>query len=216
MTVYSIPGRIQTIIFDIDSTLYTNDAYAREQIDVQLRRYAAIRGISEAEARAQVWEYREKYAAEHGTAVSLGNTLAAFGIPIETSIEWRKTLLEPQRFLGPDVRLQNVLAALSARFRLAAVTNNPVLPASKTLAAHGVGSFFPDIVGLDTCGVSKPHPEPFLLAAKKTDARPQNCLAVGDRYDIDIALPLELGMGGVLVTGVEDVYRLPALLLHGG
>jgi phosphoglycolate phosphatase/putative hydrolase of the HAD superfamily len=35
---------------------------------------------------------------------------------------------------------------------------------------------------------------------------------VGDRYDIDIALPLELGMGGILVDGVEDVYRLPALI----
>jgi phosphoglycolate phosphatase/putative hydrolase of the HAD superfamily len=34
---------------------------------------------------------------------------------------------------------------------------------------------------------------------------------VGDRYDIDITLPLELGMGGVLVDGVEDVYRLPEI-----
>ena len=38
------------------------------------------------------------------------------------------------------------------------------------------------------------------------------CLSVGDRYDIDLALPLELGMGAVLVQGVEDVYRLPELL----
>jgi phosphoglycolate phosphatase/putative hydrolase of the HAD superfamily len=35
---------------------------------------------------------------------------------------------------------------------------------------------------------------------------------VGDRYDIDIALPLQLGMGGVLVDGVSDVYGLPPVL----
>ena len=38
------------------------------------------------------------------------------------------------------------------------------------------------------------------------------CLAVGDRYDVDLAIPLELGMGAVLVDGVEDVYGLQDLL----
>jgi phosphoglycolate phosphatase/putative hydrolase of the HAD superfamily len=33
-------------------------------------------------------------------------------------------------------------------------------------------------------------------------------VSIGDRCDIDIALPLELGMGGILVEGVEDVYAL--------
>jgi phosphoglycolate phosphatase/putative hydrolase of the HAD superfamily len=37
----------------------------------------------------------------------------------------------------------------------------------------------------------------------------KNCVSVGDRYDIDLALPLELGMGGILVDGVSDVCRLP-------
>ncbi|MDY2843829.1 MAG: hypothetical protein SOT81_07565 [Treponema sp.] len=31
---------------------------------------------------------------------------------------------------------------------------------------------------------------------------------MGDRYDIDIALALELGMGGVLVSGAEEVCEL--------
>jgi phosphoglycolate phosphatase/putative hydrolase of the HAD superfamily len=36
---------------------------------------------------------------------------------------------------------------------------------------------------------------------------------VGDRYDIDIDLPLKLGMGGILVDGVKDVYKLPGILI---
>jgi phosphoglycolate phosphatase/putative hydrolase of the HAD superfamily len=35
---------------------------------------------------------------------------------------------------------------------------------------------------------------------------------VGDRYDVDIAPALELGMGGILVEGVEEVYSLKGFL----
>ncbi|MDR1747803.1 MAG: HAD family hydrolase [Spirochaetaceae bacterium] len=214
MKVFRISGELKTIIFDIDSTLYTNEAYAREQVDVQVRYYAELRGIPADTARSQVQAYREKWAAEHnGAGISLGNTLAAFGIPIETSIRWREELLEPSRFLERDSRLAETFELLRNRFSLIAVTNNPVLPARKTLEALGADPFISEIIGLDTCGVSKPHRAPFLLAAEKSGVQAENCLAVGDRYDIDIALPLELGMGGILVDGVTDVYKLPSLLL---
>ena len=64
------------------------------------------------------------------------------------------------------------------------------------------------------CHKSKPAREPFLLAAERTGVLPENCLSIGDRYDMDISLPLELGMGGILVTGVAEVYGLPAVLTH--
>ena len=38
------------------------------------------------------------------------------------------------------------------------------LPARKTLEAIGIASLIPDIIGLDTCGKSKPALEPFQLA----------------------------------------------------
>ena len=50
------------------------------------------------------------------------------------------------------------------------------------------------------------------LAVQITGAKAEECLSVGDRYDIDLALPLEMGMGAVLVTGVEEVYSLPEIL----
>jgi ribonucleotide monophosphatase NagD (HAD superfamily) len=46
---------------------------------------------------------------------------------------------------------------------------------------------------------------------------PANQVAVvGDRYDADIAPALELGMAGVLVDGVKDVYLLPEFLSRTG
>lgn len=210
MKIYKIPEDLQTIIFDIDSTLYTNAAYAFEQVDCQVREYARITGMTADEAREKVLNYRKEFAAKNdGKKVSLGNTLLSFGIPIEQSVEWRKILLEPKNFLSVDEKLQETLKVLQKKYKLICVTNNPVLPARKTLDALGVSSFFHDIVGLDTCFKSKPALEPFQKACEITATQPSNCLAIGDRYDMDIALPLEMGMGGILVSGVEEVYKLP-------
>ena len=214
MKTYNIPKNLQTIIFDIDSTLYTNAAYAFEQVDCQVREYAKITGLTADQARKKVAAYRKEFAAKNeGKKVSLGNTLLAFGIPIEQSVEWRKNLLEPALFLSLDEKLIQTLTGLKEKYRMICVTNNPVLPARKTLEARGVSAFFPDIVGLDTCFKSKPALEPFQKACEITQSKAENCLAVGDRYDMDIALPLEMGMGGILVSGVEEVYKLPQLLL---
>ena len=224
MKIYKIPTDLRAFIFDIDSTLYTNQAYAFEQVDCQVRQFAKERGITADEARRMVADYRKKFAAEHeGSKVSLGNTLLAFGVPIEQSVQWRRELLEPADFLGRDEELINTLKILQEKYLLICVTNNPVLPARKTLEAIGVSDFFPDIVGLDTCFKSKPALEPFETAVNvlsksacvsgENEITAQNCLAVGDRYDMDIALPLEMGMGGILVSGVEEVYQISKSVL---
>lgn len=213
MKTYKIPERLKTIIFDIDSTLYTCPSYAFEQVDCQVRHFAELRGISHEEGRKLVADFRKKWADEHeGQKISLGNLLTYFEIPIETSIQWRKELLEPADFLSKNEKLIEVLSELKNKYNLICVTNNPVLPARKTLEAIGISQFFPEIIGLDTCHVSKPHEKPFLLAAEKTNAEPEECLSIGDRYDIDLALPLKLGMGGILVSGVEDLYTLNLLI----
>ncbi|SEP95614.1 putative hydrolase of the HAD superfamily [Treponema bryantii] len=211
MKIYKIPSDLKAFIFDIDSTLYTNSAYAFEQVDCQVRQFAKERGITADEARRMVADYRKKFAAEHnGSKVSLGNTLLAFGVPIEQSVQWRRELLEPSDFLGRDEKLIETLKILQSKYKLICVTNNPVLPARKTLEAIGVSEFFPEIVGLDTCFKSKPAVEPFQTAVERLGdgIRAENCLAVGDRYDMDIALPLEMGMGGILISGVEEVYQI--------
>ena len=215
MKIYKIPSDLRAFIFDIDSTLYTNQAYAFEQVDCQVRQFAKERGISVDEARRMVAEYRKQFAAEHnGSKVSLGNTLLSFGVPIEQSVQWRRELLEPADFLRRDEKLIDELKILQKKYQLICVTNNPVLPARKTLDALGISEFFPEIVGLDTCFKSKPALEPFETAVERlsksseSGIKAENCIAIGDRYDMDIALPLKMGMGGILVNGVEEVYQI--------
>ncbi len=213
MKIYRIPAETKAILFDIDSTLYTNAFYAHEQVDVQLRHFAKIKGWPYDEAKAKIDAYRQNWAKEHGGAkTSFGNTLTAFGISIEESIRWREKLIDPAEYLSRDGKLIKTMEDLAQNYKIAAVTNNPVIPAKKTLEVLGVISFFDEIIALDTCFVSKPHRLPYERAAQGLSLAFENCLSVGDRYDIDLAVPLEMGMGGILVSGVKDVYTLPEIL----
>ena len=211
--IFKIPQNLRTIIFDIDSTLYTSPAYAFEQVDVQIRFWAKKRGITAREARNEISEFRKNWSKQHGgKKISLGNTLTNFGVTIQESVEMRKNLLEPGDFLTRDDKLIETLKTLKQKFKVICVTNNPVLPARKTLEALGISELIPKIIGLDTSGKSKPALEPFELALKETGSKAEECLSVGDRYDMDLSLPLEMGMGAILVGGVKDVYLLPEIL----
>lgn len=213
MKIHKIPQTIQTLIFDIDSTLYTNSAYAYEQVDCQVREFAKLKNMTSDEARKLVFDFRKNFAKENnGKKISLGNLLTNFGIPIEQSVKWRNDLMRPEDFLVRDEKLICELQILSKKYKLICVTNNPVKPARKTLEVIGISDFFEHIVGLDTCYKSKPAREPFEKALKLTKTAAENAVAIGDRYDLDIELPLRMGMGGIEVSGVEDVYGLNVIL----
>lgn len=217
LKIYKIPSKLKTIIFDIDSTLYTNSRYAFEQVDVQIRHIAEEKNISPEQFRNEVSEFRKRWKETHnGQKISLGNTFIHLGIPIEKSIQMRKELLEPEKFLQKDEKLIETIKSLKKKYKLICVTNNPLVPAKKTLRALGIEELIPDVIGLDTCKKSKPSEEPFLLACKICASECEEVLSVGDRFDMDIALPLKMGMGGILVGGVEDVYKLPEILYTKG
>ncbi|MBQ4378255.1 MAG: HAD family hydrolase [Treponema sp.] len=220
METFNLPENPKVLIFDIDSTLYTCPEYAHEQIDSQIRHWANLNGYSHEGARNMIADFRRKWASEHnGQKISLGNLFKFFGVSIETSIEWRKSLFDPAEYLHRDEKLISVLTELSKKYYMICVTNNPVDPARKTLEVIGISEFFPKIIGLDTCFASKPSKK--ILEAALNEAETvlgekitySDCISIGDRYDIDLALPVELGAGGILVSGSEELCDvLPKIL----
>ena len=208
MEKFNLPQNPTTLIFDIDGTLYTSAEFVQEQIDVQVRHWADINGMSHEDARKKIADFRKKYAAENdGKKISLGNVFLNFGVDIDTSIRWRIELLKPENFLKPNEELKTALEKASEKFTLIAVTNNPVEAARKTLAALGLDKIIPEIIGLDTCRKSKPAKEILDIALERTGAKAEECISIGDRYDIDLSLPVKMGMGGVLVNGADEVIE---------
>jgi phosphoglycolate phosphatase/putative hydrolase of the HAD superfamily len=202
----------RALILDFDSTLYTNPAYASFQNEVLVERLAQERGESLEATKATLAALKAEAASAGRGATSLGNLFLALGIPIETSVRWREELIEPGLYLSADPILDAILAVLGSRYSLALVTNNPAMVGKKGLAALGVAGHFGVVVGLDDCLASKPDPAPFKLAASRLGQEPSSCISVGDRYDVDLAPAIALGMGAILVEGVADVYRLPEFL----
>jgi len=201
----------------MDLTLYSHPEYGQYQIDVLVEKLGKSRGLSLAEMKGELEEAGKAWALAHnGRKPCLTEIFCEYGIGMEENVGWREESFEPDRFLSHDDILLEALGKLSKYFVLGVVTNNPVLVARKTLAALGVKDCFSVLVGLDTCMKSKPDKGLFLKFSELSKCPPETCVSIGDRYDIDLSVPLEMGMGGILVDGVDDVYRLPELLIEKG
>ncbi len=216
MKIFSVPDNLEGLIFDIDQTLYRHDHYYGLQENLQVREFAEEENITYEQASEKIKKYREDYARENrnnGEKPSLGNTFSHFGYPVNVTAEWRKKLFKPEKYLSYDKKLVKAFKKLAAELMIIAVTNNADIIGIKTLEVLGIADFFKAVLGLDSTGVSKPHDRPFLDAARKLNLACSSIAAVGDRYNIDLEIPISLGMGGVLVENMDDVYRLPEVLL---
>ena len=197
----------------MDLTLYSNPEYGQYQIDCLIGKLGERQGKAFPEMKSEVEEAGKTWALSHdGKKPCLSEILSGFGISMEENVRWRNELYKPEKYLCRNEKLRETLQDLSRFFVLGVITNNPVLMATRTLAVLGIDGFFPVLVGLDTCMKCKPNLEPFFKFAGLSECSPETCVSVGDRYDIDIRAPLEIGMGGILVDGVEDIYQLPNLL----
>jgi HAD superfamily hydrolase (TIGR01509 family) len=211
MKVLAIGAEPAALVFDLDNTLYTDPRYAAFQEDALVERLGRELGLGTEGAVARIAELRAERAAAGLGKTSLGKLFAALGIEMSTSVRWREECIEPGKWLARDPRLDRALADLARRFALALMTNNPRLVGERSLAALGVRDRFSVLVGLDDTFSGKPAPEPFALVAQRLGLEPRACVSIGDRFDVDLAPAMELGMGAILVDGVEDVYRLPEL-----
>jgi FMN phosphatase YigB (HAD superfamily) len=212
MKTFSLPEDIRGLVFDIDSTLYRNDEYVLHQYTALVGRLSEGLGLSFEEGTVRIEAYRRKFAAANGGRYpSLGNTSAAFGFPVPMSVSWREGLIRPEEYLGRDAELVAALALLSGGRPLAALTNNPSSVALRTLRCLGIEGFFAGCIGLDDTMRSKPDPAPFHAAADLLALPFTQLLFIGDRFEVDLEYPLSLGAGGVLVSSMEDIYRLPEI-----
>ncbi|HOV94859.1 MAG TPA: HAD family hydrolase [Spirochaetales bacterium] len=211
MVVYSIPLQPKALIFDMDGTLYTNDAYLRWQDEAQIRRFAEALSITEEEARVRVDMARKNRVRKELSETSLAELLMELGIPLSTLVKWREEAFVPAEWLKPDPLLKITLDNLAARFKLVLLTNNPHKVGVETLRVLGVRSCFSVVRGLDDSGVAKPSAVPFQKTCQLLALSPSSCVSIGDRKKIDIDPALSLGMGAVLVDGVADVLSLSKL-----
>lgn len=213
MKIYYIPETVKGLIFDIDLTLYDNIDYYKFQSEVLIKRLANEQKQEYLQVKQEIEKYRKEFAEKNNRKKpSLGNTFLHFGIPIKTSVLWREELHKPEDFLKKNIKLKESLLKLERKFKLIAVTNNPSSIGKRTINALGIDNIFKNIIGLDISMVSKPHERPFILAKNELNLDFTELVSIGDRFEVDLEIPLKLGMGGILINNLEDIYKLPDIL----
>jgi phosphoserine phosphatase len=92
---------------------------------------------------------------------------------------------------------RSALQALSARFRLALVSNGPGDLQRIKLAASDLSGLFDRVIISGEVGVAKPRPEIFMLALESLGCAPQGALMIGDDWCNDVE--------GARLAGVEAI-----------
>ncbi len=192
-----MPRKIRAVFFDLDNTLVDFLRFKRmclegsveAMIDTGLK-------IEKEEALRKLYELYEKYGMEYKHIFDdfLRETMGEpdpkiLAAAIVAYRQRRISFLEPYPHVIPTL-----LELMRRGIKLGIITDAPKLKAWLRLCTLKLHHFFKIVVTLDDTGKRKPSPEPFLLGIELAGVKPQECLYIGDREDVDIFGAKKVGM----------------------
>ena len=199
------PEDIHAVVFDMDGVLIDSECLYRK--------------FAFQTARELGFTIPEKlHLATIGLTRSAGEELVRAGLgetfPYEEFVRiWRSRVTAAMMAhvpLKPGVReFLETLDQLEVPSGVA--TSSSAEAAEHHLARADLISHFSAIVSGDDVDHSKPHPEPFLLAAERLEVEPENCLALEDSYN-GIRAAHAAGMQAIMVPDLlpptDEMKRL--------
>lgn len=199
---------IRAIVFDLDGTLYADEGFAREIFRAVCEYAASIRGISAEDAEALVKETRDRLSAIHGSEATLTSVCRELGGDVAGFHRAITPKVHPEAFLRKDERVVELLGKLATRFDLYVYTNNNAELTSRILSTLGISGLFRRVFTIED--YRQPKPDRAVLEKLYSDIgrAPDECLFVGDRFDVDLRLPAEMGSAVFLVGGVMELLNL--------
>jgi putative hydrolase of the HAD superfamily len=203
---------IKVILFDLDGTLYNSREVRTKFAEAAYHALAKLKKIPVDEARRLIEDMREKLKEKHGFPVPYTLTLIRFGMTVENWHKENIAYFDPREFLSADGNLRKMLQGMKKRFKLAILTNNNEVQASRILQALNVQDLFDRVFTYNSFRTMKPNPKTFREAAKAMDVQPKECLVVGDRYSVDLIPAQDLGMQIYEVKGPEGIEKLVTAL----
>jgi putative hydrolase of the HAD superfamily len=211
---YQVLDELKALVFDLDGTLYVNTDFGRVIHLCSCRYIAELKGIGDAEADKLIRETKKRLAAETGRDSTLSHACMALGGDLMELHRRFAVEIRPEHFLSPDERVVRLLKSLGIKFDLSIYTNNNRLLSKRIMGLIGVTGLFRRVLTIENSWRPKPDREALEKVYRAIERKPDECLFVGDRYDIDLRLPAEMGSTVFLATSVEELFPLEKLL-HG-
>lgn len=209
MTAFgAVGGRVDTVLLDVDDTLVDTRGAFAVALDA-----VADAHLPEDVDRAAVLDHWRSDPAGHYARFTRGET------DVRTQRRLRADLLHrtfggapvgedafdawDELFWGTferswrafDDAAELVDGLRSAGVRLGAVTNAATALQERKLAAVGID--LPVLVGVDTLGYGKPHPDVFVEGARRLGSAPERAAYVGDEPTVDARAAHDAGLVGV-------------------
>ncbi|MFZ4856545.1 MAG: HAD family hydrolase [Desulfuromonadaceae bacterium] len=204
--------KIRGIVFDLDGTLYVCDRYATEIQAVATGYVASIMQISSAEAALVMTATRLRLTEESGTVQTISAVCTELGGSVPDLHRFFGQNLQPEASLVRDGRVIRLLEHLSEKFTLAIYTNNNRALTARILKCLGLDGLVADIFTIDDTWRGKPDEEMVYRVLATLKLSPEEALFVGDRYDVDLRVPEQLGCPVYLSQNLEQLLRLQELL----
>lgn len=174
----------QAILFDLDGTLVDSAEDLRAALNTLLGEIG-LRSIEAAEIGGMIGDGVLKLV-ERGLVAANGDGGQKEAL-LPRFLEIYEAAAAASTCTYPGV--PETLAELDRRrFKIALVTNKPVLATGKILRALSLEKFFPVVVGGDSLPYRKPHPAPLLEAARQLGVDVTRTVMVGDNiHDVEAA-----------------------------
>jgi len=212
MTVFT-SAEIRGIVFDLDGTLYVCDRFAAEIQDAAAAYIAGVMGIGREEAGELMAATRQRLVEESGTVQTLSAVCVALGGSVRELHRHFERTLRPEAYLVRDERVIRLMESLGGRFSLYIYTNNNRVLATRIMDYLGLNGLVRGIYTIDDTWRGKPDEGMVRRVLEEIGFAPNETLFVGDRYDVDLRVPEQLGCPVYLSQSLEQLLRLEELLI---
>lgn len=204
---------IRAIIFDLDGTLYVCDRFAAEIQAAAAAYIAGVKGISREDAGLLITATRSRLTAERGTVQTISAVCRELGGSVQELHRFFERTLQPEAHLVRDERVIRLMERLSERYSLYIYTNNNRVLTTRIMKYLGLDGTVSGIFTIDDAWRSKPDEGMVKRVLDEIGLSPSEALFVGDRYDVDLRVPEQLGCPVYLSQNMEQLLRLEELLI---
>ena len=205
-------AEIKGIVFDLDGTLYVCDRFAAEIQAGAAAYIAGVKGITQAEAGELMAATRLRLAEESGTVQTISAVCRELGGSVQELHRHFERTLRPETYLVRDERVIRLLERLAGQYSLYIYTNNNRVLATRIIDYLGLDRVLSGIFTIDDSWLGKPDEGMVRRVLDEIGLAPNETLFVGDRYDVDLRVPEQLGCPVYLSQNLELLLRLEELL----
>ncbi|TGU71614.1 HAD family hydrolase [Geomonas terrae] len=204
----AVTTALKAIVFDLDGTLYQEERLG-EQVNQSAINYVAdLKGVPPEEAEKLLQQTREQDQ-EGGT---LSRAVVALGGTLKELHRRFAANCTPETLLKPDPRVQELLRALKKRYRLHLYTNNNRDLSGRIMERIGITGLMDRVFTIEDYWIPKPDRAIITDILSQIGCLPSETLFVGDRYDVDLAVPKTLGCAVLETRTTEELLTLADLV----